>query len=322
MLRIGLVGNVPALCAAACVSRGWRDAAADPALWQTLGSLPRRVAARLTDARLRALVARAGGALRCIHLSDCTQLTDKGLKAALAPERALAYLCIAGCRKLTAKGVAAALAGKQLVLLRAHGVATTRSGNEAAAERAFAHVQSLARSTDVSTVCSAETPNGLPCLRLCGSARRGGACSLCEDAVCEFCCIAGRLPKCHACGARFCEPCAEDMAGLTDCDECGRRFCPRCALCDHVAGGFPICDKCGVVFACAGCMAYVVRRPFRSCAACEAALCGACLRRDAAHGCGRCGATFCLKRWGVRRLAATALRRLRRLRVAARRALR
>ena len=75
-----------AACAAACVSIAWARAAAAPAVWRDLcfaSPHPTRVAP-LTDERLAALVARAGGALRSLDVSGCVELTDAGIAAALS----------------------------------------------------------------------------------------------------------------------------------------------------------------------------------------------------------------------------------------------
>jgi hypothetical protein len=80
-----LNGDVASLCAAACVSRAWRDAALHPSLWRDFSACfgDGDVAARLTDARLAALVTRARGGLERLHLSSCTALTAFGVVAAL-----------------------------------------------------------------------------------------------------------------------------------------------------------------------------------------------------------------------------------------------
>jgi hypothetical protein len=69
-----LAGDARSLCAAACVARAWRAAAAEPRLWARLAGVR-----RLTDARLAALVARARGHLEHLDVDDALQLTDAGL---------------------------------------------------------------------------------------------------------------------------------------------------------------------------------------------------------------------------------------------------
>ena len=68
---------------AACVCRAWRAAAAAPALWTELSF--ERCAARVTDAVLASVCARAGAALRTLRLDSdaCTRVTGAGMVAAL-----------------------------------------------------------------------------------------------------------------------------------------------------------------------------------------------------------------------------------------------
>lgn len=104
---------VATLCAAACVSRAWRDAASDPRLWRSLVlSSPPRDAARpwLTDSRLAQLVRRSDGGLHTLDITGCAWPA------------------------VTAAGVAAALAGLEGKLSRLFldGVVLTPAGGEAA----------------------------------------------------------------------------------------------------------------------------------------------------------------------------------------------
>jgi hypothetical protein len=123
-----LDGDVSALCASACVSTQWRDVLLLPpaaALWRQL-RVPPRVAARLTDARLQTLVARARGALQRLDVSGCTQLTNAGLAAAVARQRNLAHVAAVGCDKLSVEGVVRALKGRKLTTLRVRGIETSQ----------------------------------------------------------------------------------------------------------------------------------------------------------------------------------------------------
>lgn len=114
-----LSGDVPSLCAAACVARAWRDAAAKPQLWAHVGPLPLAAARRLTDARLATLVARAAGGLERLRLDGAEQLTEEGLAVALQQPHALTDFCApTECRTLTAISVARALASRRGQLLR------------------------------------------------------------------------------------------------------------------------------------------------------------------------------------------------------------
>jgi hypothetical protein len=191
VLRHGLAGDVAALCAAACVARDWRDAVKDQALWATrLDCTGEAASYMLTDARLLSLVARAGREVQRVERSNAAQLTDAGLAAALAPQRALKQLAVDSCTHLTAAGVAAALSGKRLEALWVHGVSTVDNDDEPAAQAALAQLRSVAATLDVSAVCGARARYGAAaCLQLCGPAlpagsadatpTRGGACSAC-----------------------------------------------------------------------------------------------------------------------------------------------
>ena len=68
---------------AACARKAWRTEAAAPALWAELDF--KRCAVQVTDAKLAALCARAGPALRSLHLDTraCFHVSGHGLVAAL-----------------------------------------------------------------------------------------------------------------------------------------------------------------------------------------------------------------------------------------------
>ena len=118
-----LVGDVASLCAAACVARAWRDAAATPSLWVRIdgpgiqidgnhATAIYRCLARLTDARFQSLAARALGAggTTSLHLYE-TPVTDEGCIQALSQQQQPVLHLIAGGNncKLTGKGIAIAL---------------------------------------------------------------------------------------------------------------------------------------------------------------------------------------------------------------------
>ena len=109
-----LAGDVCSLCAAACVARSWRDAAAEPTLWVRLSQLPRTAASRLTDAHLMVLVALSRGGLESLDLRGAELITDDGLTAALQQPHALvSFSADHGCKQLSAQGVLAALASRR-----------------------------------------------------------------------------------------------------------------------------------------------------------------------------------------------------------------
>jgi hypothetical protein len=110
-----LAGNVRALCAAACVSRAWREAAARPALWVHLRRVPTRVAERLDAERLTSLVARAAGGLERLDVFGAVNLSDADLEGALQQPHALTRF-VAENSSLT--GIAAALASRRGLILQ------------------------------------------------------------------------------------------------------------------------------------------------------------------------------------------------------------
>jgi hypothetical protein len=73
-----LKGGVQSLLAASCVSRDWRDAAANtPEVWQVI-KFPRKVAKRVTDERLRSILSRSREmGVTFLDLTGCEQLTDQ-----------------------------------------------------------------------------------------------------------------------------------------------------------------------------------------------------------------------------------------------------
>jgi hypothetical protein len=100
-IMAALAGDTAALCVAACVARAWRDACRAPALWCSL-QLEGPAAARLTDAALAKLVARAAGGLTRLDLgggaSAHLALTARGVLAALRDAPPLEALCVRGVR--------------------------------------------------------------------------------------------------------------------------------------------------------------------------------------------------------------------------------
>ena len=99
-------GDVATLCAAACVARAWRDAAAAPALWLSLDLTSPRVRANATAERLAALLARSRSAdtgvdappLTLLDLSFCEQLTANEVLTALQGRRICGELRLRGVR--------------------------------------------------------------------------------------------------------------------------------------------------------------------------------------------------------------------------------
>jgi hypothetical protein len=112
-------GDVLALCAAACVSRAWRDVAArvQPLSAVRLPRLPYAVAPRLTDLGLAALVRRAHGRLEYLDVGGAGLLTDEGIIAALQQPHALTTFIADDAGSITAQGVTRALAPQRGRLL-------------------------------------------------------------------------------------------------------------------------------------------------------------------------------------------------------------
>ena len=111
-----LASNVLALCAAACVSRAWRDAAeyAQPQSAVRVNQLPSAVARRLTNAGLAALVRRSHGRLEHLNLCGAWLVTRTGLVTALRQPHALtSFRADINCHKLTAEAVSRALASRR-----------------------------------------------------------------------------------------------------------------------------------------------------------------------------------------------------------------
>ena len=238
-----LDGDVPSLCAAACVSRAWRAAAAAPALWVRLECLPPAVAERLNAERLAGLVARAAGGLQLLDLSDAGRfsLTDADLVAALRQPHALtSFTADSGCERLTAAGVVAALTSRRGLMFelsvaglavgpelpsdddedeeddeafiarqRAVNAFVTESDAVRAALRAL-----LAPDGDLDGEFLCDGAAGEICVFLCG-----------EDDTCSHCdrkrCLGhggADFEVCNACDGSFCDYCIEGD------------FCEACTL--------------------------------------------------------------------------------------------
>jgi len=196
-----LAGDVPSLCAAACVARAWRDAAAAPKLWARLAKLPWSSARRLTNQHLKALVKRASGCLERLDVSGASKVTDAGLAAALRlPHAVTAFFADAYCDGLTARGVAKALTsqrGRNQLLLRELSVNglrckpdkdipsfDERNDDEYAWYNACKGVIQTLRTlmapgceVDGDTWCMPDSLQGGPCSILCG---RGSTCAHCK----------------------------------------------------------------------------------------------------------------------------------------------
>jgi len=113
LVLLPLRGDTVSLCAAACVSRAWREAASLPRLWKKIGRFWGNAGANLTDARLKQLVSRSRRRLQHLDLRGSgvgkSSLTDGGLAKALRREKRIQSFAANGS-PLTGAGIAAALA--------------------------------------------------------------------------------------------------------------------------------------------------------------------------------------------------------------------
>jgi hypothetical protein len=298
-----LDGDVSALCASACVSTLWRDVLTlQPAaaqLWRAL-RMPPRVAARLTDERLRTLVARARGALERLDVSGCTRLTDEGIAAALSRQRSLAHFAAVGCARLSVEGVVRALKGRKLASLHVRGVRTDDDkvrddygfddeeedgggggdGNRAAAmvARELAQLRKRLRprphDLDATAGCTHLTyyaehlamlgDDETVCGRLCGE----------EDRVCESC-------DAYHCVLHRGVPAAgeEEEEDMARCARCDASMCRRCqGIAESLPGlGRHRCDLCDARH-CPSCIVSRRAVAYAKCIGCGTAVCDACVR--------------------------------------------
>ena len=263
-----LCGDAATLCAAACVSRSWRAAAASPPLWRHFGPLSPRAAARLSDATLATLVSRAGGAPALVRadLTDCERITDDGLAEALLPHaRSLTRVLLNGCTALTARGVLHALQGAQLAHLGVRGVRAMAHGDKNYfASRRYAEARQCSRllaaslapeaaaawkvglcEAKISTVTGMSDPCGDNCARLYDETNH--SCCACYTLFCIVCERRLNFSKCYSCDTEMCSDCmnaAEDRTGFT-CGICFSSVCPACygGRCDGGCG-LKACWRC------------------------------------------------------------------------------
>jgi hypothetical protein len=289
---------VAALCAVACVARAWRDAALHPALWRDFSTCLGDAAARLTDTRLAALVARAHGGLERLHLSGCTALTAFGVAAALRGHPPLAELRVRG------------------VLLGAADDADTDDALEAACEALRAAVRDPLAGLDVHKHirCCDYAADGVEgaawCSRLCrgptyaatdeeeDASSEGDACPGCED-YCECCFCPACAARATAAGVspcqRVCGGCGSahhrnKEYGVRDCRRCAADICDECQperFCDGKCFyGGPLCAAC-------------TDKTLRTCSACARNCCGDgdsddnCHMGSDASRCPGCDALLC-----------------------------
>ena len=239
-----LVGDISSLCAAACVSRAWREAASTPSLWVRIGPLP--WLRRLDDARLQSLAARAAGAGGFTSLVlRSTSVTDRGLVLALRNQQNkveqfdCSYTELLGNNynnKLSGSGVAAALKhfSGQIRVLNVRGLPALCAKKQtdilnstepkAALHNARSHVIRALRKL-MAPQCSIDVTD------ICPVAFKHNE----QNYKCGILCTPAEA--CHGCKSMRCSVTHHLMA----CEECLNQFCGRCK------GDYgPVCEDCAL----------------------------------------------------------------------------
>ena len=230
LVLLPLRGDTVSLCAAACVSRAWREAASFPRLWKKIARFRGPAATNLTDKRLKMLVSRARRHLRHLDLRGIakSKVTDAGLAKALRREKRLLSFGASGS-PLTGAGIAVALAPSRgrLRELRVCGV---RPLPKFAAVCLSSIEQDVFLYTCDQTIADLRAllaPGGLMSVAdVCDVIDGDVICArMCDD---EYSCM---------CGATFCTRHADCVYACTE--HCGDMVCVDC--CSNAAG---ICDAC------------------------------------------------------------------------------
>jgi hypothetical protein len=269
-------GDVPTLCAAACVARSWRAAAGEPRLWRDLRW--GHAVGRLTDERLAALVARASGSLSSMQpFHDDTEVTDFGVADAL-------------------EGLAAPLAR-----LHVHGVHTGYAYEDGEEDEhpGYTTLRALVRSDsslDISrgAICSGPPdPDGgftLLCSRACNDNDQVCEHEGCGDvlcATCEYEMFQRKLPTCeHVCAC--CYMCVIHGGGSFQCGNEHFAEVPHSRHAPRPAAWAPPrhCHRC--VFFCSYCDLHVCDNCRDNVAACACVGCDGCY----INACGECSASM------------------------------
>ena len=296
--RTQLAGDVPSLCALACVSTTTQAIVLlDSSLWQDLHLSD--TAANLTEARLKTVITHAAGTLRSIDASHCERISDAGILF-LSSQPQLNIVRLVGCPKLTAMGVHSALRlGPKLAQLHVSDICAGKGREEVE----LALLRSLVVEEgilDVAQSCSTDR-----CLRLCrarceeedGATQTTRSCDFCGGTFCGVCCPAVLRACDGACKCVVCISCREDhVATVVECCICERLMCAHCwdnlgsgsAVVDCAGCGCAICHPCcsddgddSIVLKCAN-------------AECGALLCGLCAAAADLLPCAQCG-NYCIR---------------------------
>jgi hypothetical protein len=277
-------GDVYTLCAAACVSRVWREAAESRILWTALDfafPLRRSLRYNVNDERLAELVKRAG--------------------TGVAGEPHLERLDVTGCLLVSARGVVAALAGAnlqgKLTVLRVANTVCEAAECEAAEADDSSSVEVEDVIDNLKTFVHAPAALDVDKQLLCEqreAGRHGGSVE-CPRLCVDF--------RCDDCEKPCCDFCFEDMTRGSEeplckhmCDDCNSMGAwSGCIGCDEYQESF-LCDDCVVL--CDGC-----ESPLCKCHARENSLyCRSC--PDPKHYCYGCeseaklvACALCEKQW-------------------------
>ena len=281
-----LAGDVATLCAAACVSRQWRDLAASPALWTALLVHGAAARAALTPRRLASLLDRAGGLpLTALDLTACVNLTGADVLAALQG-RALALdrLCLSGLHAQppgnnwwNRHGYAVS---NQLFALTAAPKLAAEAGSDEeevySSDEAGSEDEAVGpwNSTDEDVEEELNPEQQLFYQRRCAVADAfGGACGrLCSaaDAVPDACCrvCSGTAYACALCTEGTPPGVAPQLALLTGVVNIGVQVCHSCWVQEDYRCGVPGCHVA---------LTYYYWDDFRpQCSGCGSIMCGLC----------------------------------------------
>jgi hypothetical protein len=282
-----LACDAETLCAACCVSKGFRDAAEAHPLWRDLfarssaaaATWRARAARRLDDVGFRALVRRAGAAADAAAAAFAAAAageedsSDEGAAAGAEPPRPWC-VDVRNFRRLTARDVIAALGARKVLWLDVGGLRAEPADAAQALLPALRALLTLPRGgIDVDSRGGLDEHNAAALL-LCGwptgdNSSRCSRLSLGPPAYprCEVCTedeqlqeLARRHAKIAATHARDCAPHAAAETRASDaieqrCAACGNDICDGdCSLEYRWGEGTSACSSCGTAF-CAACCA-------------------------------------------------------------------
>ena len=232
LVLLPLAGDVPSLCAAACVATAWRKAAVSPRLWTRIGPF-RGNAATLTNEHLQLLVSRAQHGLQQLNLTGIykSSLNDAGLVAALRHETRIELFAAHG-KPLTGAGIAAALAPSRG---RLHSLSV--SGVCALPQPASAGHMSTAQQDAFVADCNKTVDELRALLAPDGVMHATAVCGLemADDVLCTRMCSRNNV---CSCGAIYCKRHANCVS---ECEGCGDPVCDACCCPD----ADDLCMVCG-----------------------------------------------------------------------------